>query len=97
MDSVADTRKNRHRGLVGTSLTLKRSMKIGGRRTSVSIEQPFFDALQDIAASRGMPVATLVSTIDRERQHDNLSSAIRVFVLEHYRGMAEQKRRENNG
>lgn len=68
-----------------TSPIVKRSIVIAGHKTSVSIEDAFWAALKDIAASRGSTVAELVATIDAGRQHGNLSSAIRLFVLDHFR------------
>jgi predicted DNA-binding ribbon-helix-helix protein len=59
----------------------KRSVKIAGHRTSVSLEAPFWDALQALAARRGLSLAALVAEIDAGRQARNLSSALRLFVL----------------
>jgi predicted DNA-binding ribbon-helix-helix protein len=64
------------------SLIVKRSVVIAGHKTSVSLEAPFWKALKEIAASRNMPLSNLVASVDREREHANLSSAIRLFVLE---------------
>jgi predicted DNA-binding ribbon-helix-helix protein len=62
---------------------VKRSVTIRGHRTSFSLEQPFFDALAAIAAKRNMPLAALVAEVDANRPRGaNLSSALRVFVLE---------------
>jgi predicted DNA-binding ribbon-helix-helix protein len=61
----------------------RRSVIIGGRRTSVSVEDEFWTALREIAEERGTSLAALVTEIDRKRTHKNLSSAIRVFILEH--------------
>jgi predicted DNA-binding ribbon-helix-helix protein len=63
------------------SLAVKRSIKIGGHRTSISLEDQFWEALREIAKERGMFVSDLVATIDGNRREPNLSSAIRVFVL----------------
>lgn len=60
----------------------RRSVIIGGRRTSVSVEDKFWNALREIAQERAISLAALVTEIDRQRTHKNLSSAIRVFVLE---------------
>jgi len=61
----------------------KRSISIRGHRTSFSLEKPFFDELLRIAAERGLSVAALVAEVDETRPRDtNLSSALRVFVLE---------------
>ena len=58
----------------------KRSVDIGGHRTSVSIEQPFWNVLKKLADERGLSVNDLVTKIDSARE-SNLSSAIRVYVL----------------
>ena len=63
----------------------KRSVVVGGHKTSVSLEDAFWKALKEIASSRRMTVADLVAGIDADRQHGNLSSAIRLFVLGSYR------------
>lgn len=65
----------------------KRSISIRGHRTSYSLEQPFFDELLRIATVREMPLAALVAEVDATRpRQSNLSSALRVFVLEWVRG-----------
>ena len=64
----------------------KRSVTISGHRTSVSLEEEFWTALTEIAASTNRPLAQLVDDIDkRQGRGKNLSSALRVFVLAHYR------------
>ena len=60
---------------------VKRSVRIAGHPTSISLEAPFWDALREIAAHRRLSVNALVAAIDAERP-GNLSSAIRLFVLE---------------
>ena len=60
---------------------VKRSVRISGHPTSVSLEAPFWQALRDVAARRQISVNALLSVIDAERG-GNLSSAIRLFVLE---------------
>ena len=62
----------------------KRSLTIAGHRTSVSLEEPFWDALGLLAETRGLSVQKLVAEIDRTRGDNNLSSAIRVHVLRSY-------------
>jgi predicted DNA-binding ribbon-helix-helix protein len=75
------------------SLVMKRSVIIGGHKTSVSLEEAFWSALKEIAATRDASLSELVATIDTERELGNLSSAIRLFVLNFYRErIAEQKR-----
>ena len=66
------------------SPVVKRSIIIGKHKTSVSLEEAFWRGLKDIAASRRVPLRNLVTSIDTERQHGNLSSAIRLFVLNYY-------------
>ena len=58
----------------------KRSLTIHGHRTSISLEEPFWVALNDIAKARQQSVASLVKMIDKERV-GGLSSAIRMFIL----------------
>jgi predicted DNA-binding ribbon-helix-helix protein len=60
---------------------VKRSVSIAGHRTSVSLEQPFWDALHGIARERGRPVQRLIGEIDAAREGQNLSSAIRIYIL----------------
>jgi predicted DNA-binding ribbon-helix-helix protein len=67
------------------SPVVKRSIVIGGHKTSVSLEDAFWKGLKEIATARGLTLSDLVAAIDSERQHGNLSSAIRLFVLDHYR------------
>jgi len=72
----------------GKSLVLKRSIKLDGYKTSVTLEDAFWDAFKEIVAAQGTTIGRLIATIDNERherQHTNLSSAIRVFVLNYYR------------
>lgn len=62
----------------------KRSVTIAGHGTSVSLENAFWDALKDMAEERGISLNAMITEIDKERT-GNLSSAIRVFILEHMR------------
>lgn len=62
----------------------KRSVRIGGHDTSVSLEGAFWDALGEIAGARKISLNALVAAVDRERR-GNLSSALRLFVLESLR------------
>ena len=70
------------------SPVVKRSIVIAGHKTSVSLEDAFWGGLKDIATSRSMTLSELVATIDHDRRQGNLSSAIRLFVLDHYRGQS---------
>jgi len=75
------------------SLVRKRSVVIEGHKTCVSMEDAFWSALKHIAATKNVTLVDLVTPIKRERKNANLSSAIRLFVLEHYRRAAERKRK----
>jgi len=74
------------------SLILKRSIIIAGQKTSVSLENEFWQALKQIAAGLEVPMAELVHRIGRQREYGNLSSALRLFVLEHYLNRTKVKR-----
>jgi predicted DNA-binding ribbon-helix-helix protein len=67
---------------------VKRSVVVGGHKTSVSLEDAFWTSLKDIATRRGLPLSTQIDAIDRTRKTANLSSAIRLFVLDHFRTRA---------
>jgi predicted DNA-binding ribbon-helix-helix protein len=67
------------------SSIVKRSISLAGRKTSVSLEDGFWTALKEIAGGRDVTLSDLVAIIDADRQHKNLSSAIRQFVLSFYR------------
>ena len=71
------------------SLVVKRSIVVGGHKTSVSLEDEFWAALKKIALRHRITLSDLVGSIDSQRQHGNLSSAVRLFVLEHYRPRVE--------
>jgi predicted DNA-binding ribbon-helix-helix protein len=68
------------------SSVVKRSIVVAGHKTSVSLEDAFWGGLKEIAGGRDMTLSCLVAVIDGERRHGNLSSAIRLHVLDHYRG-----------
>ena len=67
------------------SLVAKRSIVVDGHKTSVSLEDAFWNSLKEIGRERHMTLSDLVAAIDSQRQHGNLSSAIRLFVLDFYR------------
>jgi predicted DNA-binding ribbon-helix-helix protein len=65
---------------------VKRSLTLHGHRTSVSLEAPFWEAFRDIAAARQVPLNQLAAEVDDARSGDEgLASAIRLYVLNHYR------------
>ena len=75
------------------SPVVKRSIVIAGHKTSVSLEDAFWRGLKEIANGREMTLSDLVASIDTDRRHGNLSSAIRLFVLDHYRAQLGDDRR----
>jgi predicted DNA-binding ribbon-helix-helix protein len=70
------------------SPVVKRSVVLAGHKTSVSLEDAFWQGLKDIATSRRTTLSDLISSIDIDREHGNLSSAVRLFVLSHYQARA---------
>ena len=71
------------------SVIVQRSIAVNGRKTSISLEDPFWAALKEIAAERQLTLTALVSVIDRERADvGNLSSVLRTFILERYQSAA---------
>ena len=67
------------------SAIVKRSIVIAGHKTSVSLEDEFWSGLKEIARDQRASLSNLVGEVDTRRQHGNLSSTIRLFVLDHYR------------
>jgi predicted DNA-binding ribbon-helix-helix protein len=74
------------------SAVVKRSIVIAGHKTSVSLEDAFWKSLKEIAMSRDLALSELVASIDRGRRQGNLSSAIRLFVLDHYSAQIGERR-----
>ena len=70
------------------SPVVKRSIVVAGHKTSVSLEEAFWNGMKEISALRNITLSELVGQIDSNRQQGNLSSAIRLFVLEHFRSRA---------
>ena len=71
------------------SVVIKRSILLSGRKTSVSLENEFWEALHEIAKQENVAISALVEKLDKVRTNINLSSAIRVFVLNHFRLQAK--------
>jgi predicted DNA-binding ribbon-helix-helix protein len=84
-------------GVMKKSLVIKRSIVVGGHKTSVSVEDDFWAALREIALRDRATLSGLVGSIDSQRQHGNLSSAVRLFVLNHYRQRIEAEASANPG
>ena len=78
------------------SPVVKRSIVIAGHKTSVSLEDAFWGGLKDIAASRNMTLSDLVGSIDTDRRQGNLSSAIRLFVLDYYRSQLSEQSKQTS-
>ena len=74
------------------SPVVKRSIVIAGHKTSVSLEDAFWEGVKEIASGRHETLSDMVTNIDRRRHQGNLSSAIRLFVLDHYRDHAVRER-----
>jgi predicted DNA-binding ribbon-helix-helix protein len=72
-------------GVQMRSTVVKRSVKINGHTTSVSLEDAFWNALKEIAGARKVSLSELATLIDAKREHANLSSAIRLFILDYFR------------
>jgi predicted DNA-binding ribbon-helix-helix protein len=77
--------------VVAKSPILKRSINIAGRKTSVSLEHEYWTGLREIATLWDMNLFELIGEIDCRRQQDNLSSALRLFVLDYFRSRADAR------
>jgi predicted DNA-binding ribbon-helix-helix protein len=77
------------------SSVAKRSVTIAGHKTSITLEDAFWSGLKELANRRDISVSELLAAIDSEREEGNLSSAIRLFVLDCYRNqLLEQVKRD---
>jgi predicted DNA-binding ribbon-helix-helix protein len=77
---------------LSTSSVKKRSVAVGNRKTSISLENEFWEAINHIAQLRQMSLGNIVGLIEKGHREANLSSAIRVFVLEYYRSQSDAER-----
>ncbi len=75
----------------------KRSLTISGHRTSISLEEPFWDALKDAADAQNVSLPALVAKIDGQRGAASLSGAIRVYLLQFYRDKVKALQGETDG
>jgi|APCry1669190591_1035303.scaffolds.fasta_scaffold83262_1 predicted DNA-binding ribbon-helix-helix protein len=78
------------------SPVVKRSIVVAGHKTSVSLEEAFWNGMKEISGLRGMTLSELVGEIDNNRQQGNLSSAIRLFVLDYFRTRATSVARHDS-
>jgi predicted DNA-binding ribbon-helix-helix protein len=85
-DATVQRERTKERAM--KSLIVKRSIVLNGHKTSVSLEDEFWDGLREIADLQKTKLSTLVQNIDLERRNANLSSAVRLFVLTYFRGRA---------
>jgi predicted DNA-binding ribbon-helix-helix protein len=76
---------------VAECLVHRHSVTIAGRKTSVHLEEPFWNGLQQIAKGRGESASDLIRSSDAEREQSNLASAIRLFVLRDYQHRARTR------
>lgn len=79
------------------SLVIKRSIVIGGHKTSVSLEDAFWQELKRIAGHQRATLSSVIGNIDMQRQQGNLSSAIRLYVLEQARARAAEAAAQRAG
>ena len=79
------------------SQVVKRSVIVAGHKTSVSLEDAFWSALKEISSERHKTLSESVTAIDSQRQNGNLSSAIRLFVLDFYRAQVSEPKEQHNG
>ena len=77
------------------SLVVKRSTVVAGHKTSVTLEDAFWNGLKEIASGRNITLSDLVTAVDSERRQGNLSSAIRLFVLDFYRNQLADDGRDD--
>jgi predicted DNA-binding ribbon-helix-helix protein len=78
------------------SVIVKRSIVLDGHKTSVSLEDAFWSSLKEIADARGIKPSAMVAEINKTRERGNLSSAIRLFVLDQVRKGAANISRESS-
>jgi predicted DNA-binding ribbon-helix-helix protein len=79
------------------SPVVKRSIVIAGHKTSVSLEDAFWKSLKEIALAQRMTLSDLVAAVDSQRRHGNLSSAIRLYVLQHFQTQTNGHGGNGNG
>ena len=79
------------------STVVKRSIVVAGHKTSVSLEDAFWNGLKEIVRERHMTLSELVAEIDAQRQLGNLSSALRLFVLDFYRTQLSHAKEGRDG
>jgi predicted DNA-binding ribbon-helix-helix protein len=90
--TILSIRRSGHRrGRIMKTAVIKRSININGCKTSISLENEFWEALREMAGRENIALSTLVEQINQHRNNINLSSAIRVFVFNHFRAAAKNE------
>ena len=90
-ERIAGSTSHRWRGRIMKSPVVKRSIVVAGHKTSVSLEEAFWNGMKEISGLRNMTLSELVGEIDNNRQQGNLSSAIRLFVLDYFKSRAQRR------
>jgi predicted DNA-binding ribbon-helix-helix protein len=86
----AFTERAEGRGSLMSNKTAQRTVTISGRKLRISLEDPFWDALAEIAGKRGISRPEIVREVLATGPHANFSSAIRVYILDYHRTMASE-------
>jgi predicted DNA-binding ribbon-helix-helix protein len=73
---------------------VKRSVVVANHKTSISLEDGFWEGLKEIARARNLTLSSVISGVDTDRRGGNLSSTLRVFILDHYKAEASRHRAE---
>lgn len=81
----------------GNSPVIKRTVYVDGRKTQITLEDSFWTTLKEIAQTQGVMVSQVVTEIEKSRQGGNLSSAVRIFVLDRVRSKKAGSTAEENG
>ena len=84
-------RRDKQVGQPVASTKRQRSVKLSGHKTSIKLEEPFWQAIGEIAQARGCSISALIRSVAAKRVDGNLSSTVRVFVLEHFRAAGQKE------
>jgi predicted DNA-binding ribbon-helix-helix protein len=90
LSARARKKHNNPRAAVDTAV-LKRSVVVANLKTSVSLEDAFWSALKEIAVLREVNLSSLITSISDEHRQGNLSSSIRLFILDFYRAQINKR------
>ena len=84
-------RRDKQIGRTVASTKRQRSVKLSGHKTSIKLEEPFWQAIGEIAQARGCSISALIRSVAAKRVDGNLSSTVRVFVLERFRAAGQKE------